>query len=149
MNEKEKNVEKTSNFRFRKAQEREHADSTSYSWALMRFTIVQVIYKRLLAFFPHIGIEKHGFYIDFNAQSKNIYFLSFSIEIPSVSPLIQKLLQNLHIWQDSLRRTLEDFHHAPENYLPLMKDLGDDEKSNVTLNQRNALIIEPNNTPFA
>jgi len=43
-------------------QEREHTDSMSYSWVLMRYTIVRLVYKRLWSFFPHIGIEKQGNY---------------------------------------------------------------------------------------
>ncbi|CAF4703046.1 unnamed protein product, partial [Rotaria magnacalcarata] len=49
--------------------------------------------------------------------------------IPSVSPLIQQLLQNLSIWQDSLRRTLETFNVPPDNYLPLSGLNANDEQS--------------------
>ncbi len=50
-------------------QEREHTDSMSYSWVLMRYTIVRLVYKRLWSFFPHIGIEKQG-----NYPIKSFYF---------------------------------------------------------------------------
>ena len=45
---------------FSKIQDREHTDSMSYSWVLMRYTIVRLIHKRLWSFFPHIGIDKQG-----------------------------------------------------------------------------------------
>jgi hypothetical protein len=43
-----------------KIQEHEHTDSMSYSWVLMRYAIVRLVYKRLWAFFPHIGIANQG-----------------------------------------------------------------------------------------
>lgn len=59
---------------YRKIQEREHTDSMSYSWVLMRYTIVRLVYKRLWAFFPHIGIEKHG-----NSDVKLYFLLIFKL----------------------------------------------------------------------
>ncbi|CAM4805811.1 unnamed protein product [Rotaria magnacalcarata] len=115
--------------KLRKIQEREHTDSMSYSWILMRYTIVRLVYKRLWAFFPHIGIEKS--------------------EIPSVSPLIQQLLQNLSIWQDSLRRTLETFNVPPDNYLPLSGLNANDEQSTGLAIHRYRTILDPKNTPFS
>ncbi|CAF0802294.1 unnamed protein product [Adineta steineri] len=113
----------------RKIQEREHTDSMSYSWVLMRYTIVRLVYKRLWSFFPHIGIEKQ--------------------EIPSVSPLIQQFLQNLNIWQDSLRRTLDSFNVPPDNYLPLGGINNNDEQTTTLPIHRYRTILDPNNTPFS
>ncbi|CAF4260362.1 unnamed protein product, partial [Rotaria sp. Silwood2] len=121
--------ELTSKKKQRKIQEREHTDSMSYSWVLMRYTIVRLVYKRLWAFFPHIGIEKH--------------------EIPSVSPLIQQLLQNLSIWQDSLRRTLETFNVPPDNYLPFSGLNSVDEQTTGLPIHRYRTILDPKNTPFS
>ncbi|CAF4557049.1 unnamed protein product [Rotaria sp. Silwood1] len=121
--------ELTSKKKQRKIQEREHTDSMSYSWVLMRYTIVRLVYKRLWAFFPHIGIEKH--------------------EIPSVSPLIQQLLQNLSIWQDSLRRTLETFNVPPDNYLPLSGLNTIEEQTTGLPIHRYRTILDPKNTPFS
>ncbi|CAF0735297.1 unnamed protein product [Rotaria sordida] len=121
--------ELTSKKKERKIREREHTDSMSYSWVLMRYTIVRLIYKRLWAFFPHIGIEKH--------------------EIPSVSPLIQQLLQNLSIWQDSLRRTLETFNVPSDNYLPFSGLNSVDEQTTGLAIHRYRTILDPKNTPFS
>ena len=70
-------------------------------------------------------------------------------EIPSISPLIQQLLQNLNIWQDSLRRTLEVFNAPPDNYLPLGAGTSGDEKSTGLAIHRYRAILDPNNTPFS
>ncbi|CAF1387729.1 unnamed protein product [Adineta ricciae] len=121
--------ELTSKQKQRKMQEREHTDSMSYSWVLMRYAIVRLVYKRLWSFFPHIGIEKQ--------------------EIPSVSPLIQQFLQNLNIWQDSLRRTLESFNVPPDNYLPLSGVSTIDEQTTGLPIHRYRTILDPNNTPFS
>ncbi len=114
----------------------------------MRYTIVRLVYKRLWAFFPQIGIEKQG--ID---SINSVVFLnsscSFNIEIPSLSPLIQQFLQNLNIWQDSLRRTLESFNVPPDNYLPLSGPGGSDEQTTGLPIHRYRTILDPNNTPFS
>jgi len=114
---------------FRKVQEREHTDSTSFSWVLMRYTIVRLIHKRLWAFFPEIGIEKQ--------------------EVASVSPLIQQLLQNLRSWQDGLRRTLESFNTPPDNYLPMSSLNTIDEQTSTLPIHRYRTILDPQNTPFS
>jgi hypothetical protein len=74
--------------------------------------------------------------------------LSFQ-EIPSVSPLIQQFLQNLNIWQDALRRTLETFNIPPENYLPLSGLNTIDEQTTSLPIHRYRTILDPNNTPFS
>lgn len=120
----------------------------SYSWVLMRYTIVRLVYKRLWAFFPHIGIEKQGKHSMDLPSSLHLLSRS-SIEIPSVSPLIQQLLQNLNIWQDSLRRTLDSFNLPPENYLPLSGVNTIDEQTSGLPIHRHRTILDPNNTPFS
>jgi hypothetical protein len=112
----------------------------------MRYTIVRLVYKRLWAFFPHIGIEKQG-----NLLIRSFVFILIflQIEIPSVSPLIQQFLQNLNIWQDSLRRTLETFNVPPDNYLPLSGVTTIDEQSTGLPIHRYRTILDPSNTPFS
>jgi hypothetical protein len=111
----------------------------------MRYTIVRLVYKRLWAFFPHIGIEKQGKY-----SIRFLFYFIFPIkEIPSVSPLIQQFLQNLNIWQDSLRRTLETFNIPPDNYLPLSGLNPIDEQSSGLPIHRYRTILDPHNTPFS
>ena len=67
---------------FRKIQEREHTDSMSYSWVLMRYTIVRLVYKRLWLFFPQIGIEKQGNSLFYFILSIIIH--SSKLDIPSI-----------------------------------------------------------------
>ncbi|CAF0799637.1 unnamed protein product, partial [Didymodactylos carnosus] len=112
--------EKTENSS-KKIQSREHSDSMSYSWILMRFAIVRLVEQRLWLFFPNIGIEHQ--------------------EIPILSPLLQQFLQNLNQWQESLRRTLDAFDSPPDNYLPLstIDSTSDDYR----------IMLEPDNTPFS
>jgi hypothetical protein len=112
----------------------------------MRYAIVRLVYKRLWAFFPHIGIEKTGKY---SIQSLSFLFFHEKPEIPSVSPLIQQFLQNLNIWQDSLRRTLETFNIPPDNYLPLSGLNSIEEQSTGLPIHRYRTILDPNNTPFS
>jgi hypothetical protein len=69
-------------------------------------------------------------------------------EIPSVSPLIQQFLQNLNIWQDSLRRTLETFNIPSDNYLPLSGVNSIDEQTTGLPIHRYRTILDSNNTPF-
>lgn len=70
-------------------------------------------------------------------------------EIPSISPLIQQFLQNLNIWQDALRRSLETFKVPPDNYLPLSGINTLEEQTNVLPIHRYRAILDPNNTPFS
>ncbi len=41
----------------------EHLDPNSYSWCLMRYSIVKYIHHSLRTFLPHIGIELPGEWI--------------------------------------------------------------------------------------
>ena len=77
------------------------------------------------------------------------YVLLGHSEIPGVSPLIQQFLQNLNIWQDALRRTLETFNVPPDNYLPLGGSGSVDEPANILPIHRFRTILDPNNTPFS
>lgn len=64
--------------------------------------------------------------------------------------MIQQLLQNLNIWQDSLRRTLDSFNLPPDNYLPLSGVNTIDEQTTPGLPiHRYRTILDPNNTPFS
>ena len=69
--------------------------------------------------------------------------------MPSVSPLIQQLLQNLSMWQDSLRRTLESFNVPPDNYLPLSGANSADEPTTGLALHLYRTILDPKNTPFS
>jgi hypothetical protein len=79
----------------------------------------------------------------------NIVLFDLYLEIPGISPLTQQFLQNLHIWQDSLRRTLETLNVPPENYLPMSGNNTIDEQTSKLSIHHYRTILEPNNTPFS
>ncbi|VDI15898.1 Hypothetical predicted protein [Mytilus galloprovincialis] len=85
---------KTLNF---SAAVQQHTDPNSYSWCLIRYTIVKLVLNNLLSFLPLIGIELP--------------------ELPVCSPLMHAVFKTLEQWLEMLLSKLDMFSGPPDEFL--------------------------------
>ncbi|CAG09601.1 unnamed protein product, partial [Tetraodon nigroviridis] len=104
--------------------QREHSNHNSYSWCLMRLTMVQLVLVNLRSFFPMAGYDL--------------------LDLPVCSPLCHAVLKTLQRWEQVLQKRLQLFGGPPPKYIstPLQ-----DEAPGPALLRHKALY-EPSNTPF-
>ncbi|XP_055901191.1 dmX-like protein 2 isoform X3 [Biomphalaria glabrata] len=102
----------------------EHSDPNSYSWCLIRYSVIKSVINNLAVFFPQIGTE-----------------LS---ELPNASPNLHAVMKVLEQWEEILQSQLDAFGGAPENYIPgLFSDL-----NTIQGKSKYEALLQPNNTPF-
>ncbi|XP_052099551.1 dmX-like protein 2 isoform X2 [Mytilus californianus] len=75
----------------------QHTDPNSYSWCLIRYTIVKLVLNNLLSFLPVIGIELP--------------------ELPVCSPLMHAVFKTLEQWLEMLLSKLDMFSGPPDEFL--------------------------------
>nr|XP_022328939.1 dmX-like protein 2 isoform X8 [Crassostrea virginica] len=75
----------------------QHTDPTSYSWSLIRYSVVKLVLHNLNTFLPHVGIDLP--------------------ELPVCSPLMHAVLKTLEQWRDILQGKLELFSGPPEDFI--------------------------------
>ncbi|CAC5419373.1 DMXL [Mytilus coruscus] len=75
----------------------QHTDPNSYSWCLIRYTIVKLVLNNLLSFLPLIGIELP--------------------ELPVCSPLMHAVFKTLEQWLEMLLSKLDMFSGPPDEFL--------------------------------
>lgn len=116
----------------------QHTDPTSYSWSLIRYSVVKLVLHNLNTFLPHVGIdlpgetELHVLIITrrkkpfLNTVSKSFFLGSFKMtkikcmtfsELPVCSPLMHAVLKTLEQWRDILQGKLELFSGPPEDFI--------------------------------
>ncbi|XP_048359644.1 dmX-like protein 1 isoform X1 [Sphaerodactylus townsendi] len=104
----------------------EHSDSNSYSWSLMRLSMVQLVLHNLKIFYPLAGHD-----------------LS---DLPVSSPLCHSVLKVLQRWEQVLLRRLEMHGGPPENFISVHNS--EDASSSGPALLRHKALLEPTNTPF-
>ncbi|KAJ8305006.1 hypothetical protein KUTeg_018589 [Tegillarca granosa] len=102
----------------------QHTDPTSYSWCLIRYSVVKLVLHNLQAFLPQVGIELP--------------------ELPVCSPLMHAVFKILEQWMEVLKRKLELFAGPPEEYIA---GLHLDVVNGVPISKYKALL-HPSNSPF-
>ncbi|KAG9487910.1 hypothetical protein GDO78_007614 [Eleutherodactylus coqui] len=104
----------------------EHSNPNSYSWALMRLTMVQFVLQNLKSFYPLAGHE-----------------LS---ELPVASPLCHATLKTLQRWEQVLLRRLELYEGPPQDFITV--PTSEEALSAGPAILRHKALLEPTNTPF-
>ncbi|XP_075692421.1 dmX-like protein 1 isoform X2 [Rhinoderma darwinii] len=104
----------------------EHSNPNSYSWALMRLTMVQFVLQNLKSFYPLAGHE-----------------LS---ELPVASPLCHAALKTLQRWEQVLLRRLELYEGPPQDFITI--PTSEEALSAGPAILRHKALLEPTNTPF-
>ncbi|CAJ0922702.1 unnamed protein product [Ranitomeya imitator] len=104
----------------------EHSNPNSYSWALMRLTMVQFVLQNLKSFYPLAGHE-----------------LS---ELPVASPLCHATLKTLQRWEQVLLRRLELYEGPPQDFIAI--PTSEEALSSGPAILRHKALLEPTNTPF-
>ncbi|OCU02216.1 dmX-like protein 1 isoform X4 [Xenopus laevis] len=104
----------------------EHSNPNSYSWALMRLAMVQLVLYNLKSFYPLAGHE-----------------LS---ELPVNSPLCHAIMKTLQRWEQVLLRRLEIYDGPPPDFIniPVLEE----SVSAGPAILRHKAMLEPTNTPF-
>ncbi|XP_075457257.1 dmX-like protein 1 isoform X2 [Ascaphus truei] len=104
----------------------EHSNANSYSWALMRLTMVQFVLQNLKTFYPFAGHE-----------------LS---ELPVASPLCHGILKTFQRWEQVLLRRLEIYGGPPQDFINI--PTSEEALSAGPAILRHKALLEPTNTPF-
>uniref|UniRef100_A0A672V457 DmX-like protein 1 n=1 Tax=Strigops habroptila TaxID=2489341 RepID=A0A672V457_STRHB len=104
----------------------EHSNSNSYSWSLMRLTMVQLVLHNLKTFYPLAGHD-----------------LS---ELPVSSPICHAVLKTLQRWEQVLLRRLELYGGPPQRYISV--HASEDVLAAGPALLRHKTLLEPTNTPF-
>nr|XP_020024119.1 dmX-like protein 1 isoform X5 [Castor canadensis] len=104
----------------------EHSNPNSYSWSLMRLTMVQLVLSNLKAFYPFAGHDL--------------------AELPVSSPLCHAVLKTLQCWEQVLLRRLEIHGGPPQNYIS--SHTSEESLSVGPAILRHKALLEPTNTPF-
>ncbi|XP_062310924.1 dmX-like protein 1 isoform X2 [Osmerus eperlanus] len=105
---------------------REHSNHNSYSWCLMRLSMVQLVLGNLKSFYPMAGYDL--------------------LDLPVASPLCHAVLKTLQRWEQVLLKRLELFGGPPCKYIstpPL-----DQPPASGPAILRHKALFEPSNTPF-
>ncbi|XP_012281901.1 dmX-like protein 2 isoform X2 [Orussus abietinus] len=105
----------------------EHSNPNSFSWCIMRLTIVKILQQQLQDFLNVAGIEMQ--------------------ELPVSSPLIHGTLGIVAQWQESLREELEAKSPAPANYIPGCAPDPTPTPGKPAIHKYRSLL-EKGNTPF-
>ncbi|XP_071611366.1 dmX-like protein 2 [Heliangelus exortis] len=104
----------------------EHKDAHSYSWALLRLTMVQLVLHNIKNFFPIAGLE--------------------FAELPVTSPLGIAVIKNLECWEQILQDRMDHFGGPPPDYINTSpSDAGVGAGPAIL---HNKAMLEPENTPF-
>ncbi|XP_061585398.1 dmX-like protein 1 isoform X2 [Cololabis saira] len=106
--------------------QREHSNHNSYSWCLMRLTMVQLVLINLKSFYPVAGYDL--------------------LDLPVASPLCHAVLKTLQRWEQVLQKRLEIFGGPPSNYISTQ--LHDETPTPGPALLRHKALFEPSNTPF-
>ncbi|KAM4710002.1 dmX-like protein 1 isoform 2-T2 [Discoglossus pictus] len=104
----------------------EHSNAHSYSWALMRLTMVQFVLQNLKSFYPLAGHD-----------------LS---ELPVASPLCHAILKTLQRWEQVLLRRLELYDGPPQDFINI--PTSEEAMSAGPAILRHKALLELTNTPF-
>ncbi|XP_056021522.1 dmX-like protein 2 isoform X2 [Ostrea edulis] len=75
----------------------QHTDPTSYSWSLLRYSLIKLVLHNLNTFLPHVGIDLP--------------------ELPVCSPLMHAVLKTLEQWMHILQGKLELFSGPPDDFI--------------------------------
>nr|XP_039251703.1 dmX-like protein 1 isoform X3 [Styela clava] len=106
----------------------EHGNPNSYSWHILRLTVVRSVLQNLKSFLPTTGLE-----------------LS---ELGISSPMLNSVMQLLGHWQISLAKELESFTNPPDDYMKGIQDVGTSLRGRPAILKHQAML-DPNNTPFS
>ncbi|XP_056274055.1 dmX-like protein 1 isoform X3 [Pseudoliparis swirei] len=106
--------------------QREHSNHNSYSWCLMRLSMVQLVLVNLKSFYPMAGYDL--------------------LDLPVVSPLCHAVLKTLQRWEQVLQKRLEIFGGPPSKYISTL--LKDETAAPGPALLRHKALFEPSNTPF-
>ncbi|XP_019410499.1 PREDICTED: dmX-like protein 1 isoform X3 [Crocodylus porosus] len=109
------------------SQLQEHSNSNSYSWSLMRLTMIQMVLHNLKTFYPLAGHD-----------------LS---ELPVSSPLCHAVLKTFQRWEQVLLRRLELYGGPPQNFISVHAP--EEALSAGPALLRHKVLLEPTNTPFS
>ncbi|XP_028313841.1 dmX-like protein 1 isoform X2 [Gouania willdenowi] len=105
---------------------REHSNNNSYSWCLMRLTMIQLVLVNLKSFYPMAGYDL--------------------LDLPVASPLCHSVLKTLQRWEQVLQKRLEIFGGPPSKYIST--HLQDETATQGPALLRHKALFEPSNTPF-
>ncbi|XP_053277772.1 dmX-like protein 1 isoform X2 [Pleuronectes platessa] len=105
---------------------REHSNHNSYSWCLMRLSMVQLVLVNLKSFYPMAGYDL--------------------LDLPVGSPLCHAVLKTLQRWEQVLQKRLELFGGPPSKYISTQ--LQDETATPGPALLRHKVLFEPSNTPF-
>lgn len=75
----------------------QHTDPTSYSWSLIRYSVIKLVLHNLNTFLPQVGIDLP--------------------ELPVCSPLLHAVLKTLEQWMAVLQGKLELFSGPPDDFI--------------------------------
>ena len=109
-----------------KSENLEHSNPNSYSWAILRLTVLSIAQKNIEKFLSIGGIE-----------------LS---ELPITSSLVYKCLRTTEKWAEVVTERLMRDGKPPDNYIPGC--FPDAQASGPLINKYKAML-EPSNTPFS
>ncbi|KAK3098460.1 hypothetical protein FSP39_019692 [Pinctada imbricata] len=102
----------------------QHTDPTSYSWSLIRYTVVKLVLHNLNTFLPVVGVELQ--------------------ELPVCSPLIHAVMKTLEQWSEILHSKLDLFAGPPEEFISgLQFDV-----TNGAPNTKVHALLNHSNSPF-
>ncbi|KAB5567511.1 hypothetical protein PHYPO_G00233610 [Pangasianodon hypophthalmus] len=104
----------------------EHSNNNSYSWCLMRLTMVQLVLVNLKSFYPMAGYDL--------------------LDLPVCSPLCHSVIKTLQRWEQVLLKRLEIFGGPPSKYISTHPVDGTMASGPALL--RHKALFEPSNTPF-
>ncbi|KAG8456272.1 hypothetical protein GDO86_002166 [Hymenochirus boettgeri] len=104
----------------------EHSNANSYSWALMRLAMVQLVLQNLKSFYPLAGHEVS--------------------DLPVSSPLCHTILKMLQRWEQVLLRRLEIYGGPPPDFITIPTSAEAIAAGPAIL--RHKALLEPSNTPF-
>lgn len=119
-----------------------HDSPSSYAWLLLRLTSIIQVQYRIKQFISICGFDING---------KYIFLINYTLDldIPSLSPRVDSLLQVLTHWIERTEEQLDQFPDGcPSNFLPHMYVEQEFSVQNAPLLRKYRALIESGNTPF-
>jgi hypothetical protein len=150
------------------SQAKPHKDPNSYAWLLIRFACVIQHTENLRRFLSVAGFEQSGPLLNCifirapRTQKKTLFFrltkkfagfLTYILELVSLSPHIDNVIKLLNTWSVQLQSQIEHYPQGcPMSFLPSMYINTDSHLTSSTptppLLRKYRSLVEHNNTPF-